>query len=195
LEDFSSTTQKNPRAEITHKKYRKQIDWRRNKVRELLIRGYSQYEISNTLHLSQPTISRDIGFIRKQNTSAEKRKNLAYRYYYEQQNALGGVGELMKNLWLIIDNPKIQVKERMKAMNLIMDCYYMRSKLLKSEAINKEFLDYTEKVKRDEETNTIREQEVSRREKSLERELENNLKNGKLTKEKIWEIRDPNAVF
>ena len=101
----------------------------------------------------------------------------------------------MKNLWLIIDNPKIEVKERMKAMNLIMDCYYMRSKLLSSEAINKEFLDYTEKVKRDEETNTIREQEVSRREKSLERELEDHLKNGKLTKEKIWEIRDPNAVF
>jgi predicted transcriptional regulator len=195
LEDFSSTTQKNPRAEITHKKYRKQIDWRRNKVRELLIRGYSQYEISNTLHLSQPTISRDIGFIRKQNTSAEKRKNLAYRYYYEQQNALDGVGELMKNLWLIIDNPKIQVKERMKAMNLIMHCYYMRSKLLKSDAINKEFLDYTEKVKRDEETNTIREQEISRREKSLERALDDHLKNGKLTKEKIWEIRDPNAVF
>ena len=67
---------KNPRAEITHKKYRKQIDWRRNKVRELLIRGYSQYEISNTLHLSQPTISRDIDFIRKQNNSAAKEKTL-----------------------------------------------------------------------------------------------------------------------
>ncbi len=67
-------------------------------MRELLIRGYSQYEISSTLHLSQPTISRDIDFIRKQNTSAEKRKNLAYRYYYEQQNASDGVGELMKNL-------------------------------------------------------------------------------------------------
>jgi predicted transcriptional regulator len=169
LEDFSSTTQKNPRAEITHKKYRQQIDWRRNKVRELLIRGYCQYEMSNTLHLSQPTISRDIDFIRKQNTSAEKRKNLAYRYYFERQNALDGVAELMKNLWLIIDNPKIEVKERMKAMNLIMHCYYMRSKLLKSEAINKEFLDYTEKVQSDEEANKVREQEISRREKSLER--------------------------
>ena len=76
MEDYSTITKKNPRAEITYKKYRKQIDWRRNKVRELRIRGYSQYEISNTLHLSQPTVSRDIGFIRKQNTSAEKRKNL-----------------------------------------------------------------------------------------------------------------------
>jgi len=101
----------------------------------------------------------------------------------------------MKNLWLIIDNPKIEVKERMKAMNLIMHCYYMRSKLLNSEAFNKEFLDYTKKVQSDEEALRIREQEVSRREKSLERELEDHLKNGKLTQEKIWEIRDPNAVF
>ena len=132
MQDFSSTTQKNLSAEITHKKYRKQIDWRRNKVRELLIRGYSQYEISNTLHISQPTISRDIDFIRKQNSSAAKRKNLAYRYYFEQQNALDGVGELMKNLWLIIDNPKIEVKERMKAMNLMMQCHIMRLKLVDS---------------------------------------------------------------
>jgi hypothetical protein len=57
----------------------------------------------------------------------------------------------------------------MKAMNLIMQCYYMRSKLIDSEAFNKEFLDYTKKVKSDEEARRIREQEISRREKSLER--------------------------
>jgi predicted transcriptional regulator len=106
------------KTNVTVKKYQKEIDWRRNKVRELLIRGYSQYEISNTLHLSQPTISRDIDFIRIQYTSAAKRKSLARRYYCEQQNTLDGVEELMKNLWLIIDNPKIQVKEKMKAINL-----------------------------------------------------------------------------
>ena len=80
MEDFSTITQKNPRAEITHKKYQKQIDWRRNKVRELLIRGYSQYEISNILHINQPTISRDIDIIRNHNSSETKRKNLAHRY-------------------------------------------------------------------------------------------------------------------
>ena len=54
----------------------------------------------------------------------------------------------MKNLWLVIDNSKIEVKERMRAMKLIMQCYYMRSKLLNSEAFNKEFLDYTKEVKK-----------------------------------------------
>ena len=44
----------------TLNKYRNQMAWRRNKVREMLTRGYSQYEIANTLRISQPTISRDI---------------------------------------------------------------------------------------------------------------------------------------
>jgi hypothetical protein len=52
-------------------------------------------------------ISRCIDFIRSYNINDEKRKNLAYHYYYEQQNALDNVGELIKNLWSIIDNPKI----------------------------------------------------------------------------------------
>jgi hypothetical protein len=67
--------------------------------------------------------------------------------------------------------------------------------LIDAEPLIKKFSDREEKVKSDEETLRIREQEISRREKSLERALEDHLKNGKLTKEKIWEIRDPNAVF
>ena len=143
------------------------------------------------MHISQPTISTDINFIRKQNSSAAKRKNLAHYYYYEQQNALDGIGELIKNLQLIIDNPKIKVKERIKAMKLIMHYYYMRSKLLNSEAYNKEFLDYTKKVQSDEEALRIREQEAARQ----ERALEDHLKNEKLTLEEIWQIRDADSVF
>ena len=66
-------------------------------MRELLIRGYSQYEISSTLHLSQPTISRDIDFIRNPINSAVKTKDLSRLYNYELQNGLDDVGELRKN--------------------------------------------------------------------------------------------------
>ena len=78
MEDFSTTTQKNPRAEITHKKYQKQIDWRRNKVRELLIRGHNQFEISNTLRISQPTISRDIDYIQAEIQKRKKQYGMNY---------------------------------------------------------------------------------------------------------------------
>jgi predicted transcriptional regulator len=193
LQDFSSTKQKNPRAEITYKKYRKQIDWRRNKVRELLIREYSQYEISNTLHISQPTISRDIDFVRNQTSNAAK-KDLADRMCYEQQNGLDGLEELMKNLWLIIDNPKIQVKEKNNAMKLMMQCHIIRLKLVDSEAFIKQSDDHSNKVKRDEEANTIREQEISRREIALKRVLEYHLENQKLTQREIDQINAPNRV-
>jgi hypothetical protein len=99
--------------------------------------------------------------------------------YSEQQNTLDSVAELMKNLWLIIDNPKTEVKERMKAMNLMMQCYYMRFKLVDSEALVKDFYNHAKKLKSDEEALRIREQETSRREKSLERALEEYLKNEK----------------
>jgi len=39
---------------------------------------------------------------------------------------LDGVEELMKHLWLIIDNPKLEVKGHMKAMNLMLQCYNMQ---------------------------------------------------------------------
>jgi hypothetical protein len=71
----------------------------------------------------------------------------------------------------------------------------MRSKLIDSEAFNKEFLEYTKEVESDEEALRIREQEISRREKSLERALEDHLKNQKLTRSEISQIRDPDAVF
>jgi DNA-binding NarL/FixJ family response regulator len=62
LEEAYDSTD-NARAGITLRKYRNQMTWRRNKVRELLVRGYHQDEIANTLHISQPTISRDIHYI------------------------------------------------------------------------------------------------------------------------------------
>jgi hypothetical protein len=97
----------------------------------------------------------------------------------------------MKNLWLIIDNPKVEAKEKIKAMNLMMQCYYMRFKLVDSEVLVKDFYNYAKKVKSDEEALRIREQEIGRR----ERALEVHLKNEKLTQSEIDQIIDPDAVF
>jgi hypothetical protein len=73
----------------------------------------------------------------------------------------------MKNLWLIIDNPKIEAKEKIKAMNLMLHCYYTLFKLVDSEVLVKDFYKHAEKVKSDEDTLRIREEEIARREKAL----------------------------
>jgi predicted transcriptional regulator len=54
------------RANVTANKYKKQIQWRQNKVRELLAKDYSQKEICSILRISQPTVSRDISFIKNE---------------------------------------------------------------------------------------------------------------------------------
>jgi hypothetical protein len=146
------------------------------------------------LHLSQPTISRDIDFVRNQTSSASN-QNLAHRMCYEQQNGLDRVGELMKNLWSIIDNPKIEVKEKIKAMKLMLRYRYMRLKLVDSQAFIKQFYDRSDKVRHDEEANTLREEKIAEREIALERALEYHLKNEKLTQREINQIRAPSRVF
>jgi DNA-binding NarL/FixJ family response regulator len=76
------------RAGVTLSKYRSQMAWRRNKVRELLARGYHQHEIATTLHISQPTASRDIYYIQKEiRRSTENYGEHLYEVY--RNNLLG----------------------------------------------------------------------------------------------------------
>ena len=66
-------------------------------------------------------------------------------------------------------------------MNLMMQCHIMGLKLVDSEVLVKDFYNHAEKVKSDEEVLRLREQEISRREKALEKHL----KNEKLTQREI----------
>jgi predicted transcriptional regulator len=105
------------RAGVTLSKYRNQMAWRRNKVKELLARGYQQYDIANTLHISQPTISRDIHYIQTEmRKSAENYDKHRFEVY---RNTLLGLDEMIKKLWTIADSPKTDSKEMIKAIVLI----------------------------------------------------------------------------
>jgi predicted transcriptional regulator len=119
------------RAGKTLSKYRNQMAWRRNKVREMITRGYSQYEIANTLRISQPTISRDIHYIQKD--LRKSKENYGERLFEVYQNSLLGLDEVIKKLWAIIDSSKTDEKEKMKAINLIMQCYKEKFEMIKSE--------------------------------------------------------------
>jgi predicted transcriptional regulator len=49
------------------------VEWRRSKVSELSSQGYNQSEISRILQISQPTINRDITYLRQQAKTNIKR--------------------------------------------------------------------------------------------------------------------------
>ena len=141
----------NPRAQISKQKYLKQIEWRRNKVRDLLVRGYSQTEISDILHISQPTISRDINRIYQDRKKRQQR--FGNEFFLNLQNTLAGLTEIIKKSWTIVDDPQTDQKERMKAMSIILHCYDKRLDLLNSEPTVDAVREYTERVKKAEKRN------------------------------------------
>src|SRR5215207_9896675 len=153
----------NPRANTNQKKYNRQIEWRRNKVKELLIRGYSQYEISNILHMSQPTISRDINSIYQE--KKKRQQKYSTELFLDVQNTLAGLAELIKKSWTIVDDPKAEQKERMKAISIILQCYGKRLELLDIEPEVNGLREYIDSVKK-------AENEINRREKVLQAYLE-----------------------
>jgi predicted transcriptional regulator len=121
----------NARSGITLNKYRNQIAWRRSKVKELLTRNYAQYEIANLLHISQPTISRDIKYIQKE--IKKSTENYGEHLFETYRNTLLGLDEAIKKLWTIVDSSKTDAKEKIKAITLIREYYRERLDLIKSE--------------------------------------------------------------
>lgn len=134
------------RAGVTLSKYRNQMAWRRNKVKELLARGYRQYDIANTLHISQPTISRDIHYIQAEmRKSAENHDKHRFEVY---RNDLLGLDEMIKKLWTIADSPKTGSKEKIKAITLIAEYYRERRYVITLERGLIEQMKRAERMKR-----------------------------------------------
>jgi predicted transcriptional regulator len=133
------------RGGVTLSKYRNQMAWRRNKIKELLARGYRQYDIANSLRISQPTISRDIHYIQMEmRKNAENHDKHRFEVY---RNSLLGLDEMIKKLWTIADSPRTDSKEKIKAIVLIGDYYRERLQLVKMEQGIIEQIKRTERMK------------------------------------------------
>jgi hypothetical protein len=128
-------------AEVSSaKRERSQIEWRRNKVHQLLVRGHNQYEIADILKISQPTISRDLDFLRKQ-AHQDLQTHIQLKLPEEYRRCLSGMNEVLKLSWQIADNNKGRQngqdhndnssntmttgddRTRLQALALINDCY------------------------------------------------------------------------
>jgi hypothetical protein len=83
------------------------------------------------LHISQPTISRDIHYIQIEiRKSAENYDKHRFELY---RNNLLGLDEMIKKLWTVADSPKTGSKEKLKAIVLIGEYYRERLQLIRSE--------------------------------------------------------------
>lgn len=81
-------------------KEQKQIEWRRNKIQELLIKGHTQVQISKMLDIKEYMISRDVQFLReqaRQNMQTHLQDGLPEEY----ENCMAGINQVLKMSWEI----------------------------------------------------------------------------------------------
>jgi hypothetical protein len=79
-------------------------DWRRSKVRELLVKGYNHYEIANTLQIPRSTITKDIQYLRLQDRE-NLQSHIQERLPQEYENCMTGINRILKLTWEIAEKP------------------------------------------------------------------------------------------
>jgi predicted transcriptional regulator len=90
------------------------LEWRRNKVQELASQGYNQSEISRILQISQPTINRDITYLRQQ-AKTNIKKYIDERLLEEYEKCLVGLNAIIKEAWNTAQNTEDK-REKIQAL-------------------------------------------------------------------------------
>ena len=104
------------------------LEWRRSKVQELASQGYNQSEISRILQISQPTINRDLSFLRQQAKTNIKRY-IDERLPEEYEKCLVDLTAITKEAWNTAANTEDK-REKIQALSLAKECYSMKLELL-----------------------------------------------------------------
>jgi len=104
------------------------LEWRRSKVQELASQGYNQSEISRILRISQPTINRDITYLRQQ-AKTNIKKYIDERLPEEYEKCLVGLTAITKEAWNTAANTEDR-REKIQALSLAKECYSMKLDLL-----------------------------------------------------------------
>lgn len=103
------------------KKYREDVELRRNTVQSMIIRGKTQWEIVENLGVSQPTVSRDIQWIRSV-AKKELKDKLEKKFPEEYHRYLVSIDEVLKNTWDIALCGFTDEKTRLDALQFVINC-------------------------------------------------------------------------
>ena len=100
--------------------YKENVELRRNTVQRMIIKGQTQWEIAEHLGVSQPTVSRDIQWIR---SVAKKELKIAIekKLPEEYHRYMVSLDEVSRSAWDIALSAYID-KTRLDALNFVLEC-------------------------------------------------------------------------
>jgi hypothetical protein len=132
-------------------KVQQQIDWRRNKLSEYLVKGMSLPDISRVMNIPYDTLYKDQCFLAEQ--AREKMKNHISDLPFNIKQATDGLNKLVSILYDMQDPDIIKAQGRktsdhvrVMAIGLIKDCIKEKIEILTSQSAINHALDFIEKT-------------------------------------------------
>ena len=124
----------------------KHIDWRRDKVLELSVKGHNQTNISKILNIHKSTISRDIEYLR---TIAKEnlKQHIEDRLPFEYEQCLQGITQIIQHVWMLSEKSDNNIKEKLQSLSLAKDCYSIKMDLLTNSNLLKDAIEFVEQSK------------------------------------------------
>lgn len=102
------------------KKEKLSIEWRRARVLEYASKGYNNTEIGKKLQISEPTISRDIEYIRQESQESQEalQEYITKKLPDEVRKTFVSMDLILKKAWNTVESTEDD-KTRLSALNLI----------------------------------------------------------------------------
>jgi hypothetical protein len=125
-----------------------QLEWRRNKVNELSIRGFGLTDISKMLQIPKTTVSRDIEYL-KQEANETIRNHIQKKLPYDYTKCISGLEEIIKEGWIIATHSeKIgNTRDKLQSLALIKDTYNTKMDLLTNASLLQDSIKFVEQNK------------------------------------------------
>jgi hypothetical protein len=112
-------------------------------VLELLVQGQNQYDIAETLQISQPTISRDVQYLRSK-AKEEIKQHIHEKLPEEYQRCLTGISHVLKFAWDIANKLPQDNRLKLQALSLANDCYKYKMDLLTNASVLRDIIKFEE---------------------------------------------------
>jgi hypothetical protein len=113
-------------------KVEQRLQWRRDKVRELSVKGLNQRQIASILKVGLTSVNEDLQYLRlqaKDNITKYVNEYLPAEY----ENCLEGLNNILTEAWrMSLDGEK---REKIQALSLAKECYAMKLDLLSSATV------------------------------------------------------------
>ena len=128
----------------THKRANQdQINWRREKVLSHPSDGYSERQIAERLKISQPTINRDLAYLRE-NAKDSIRHYIDEKLPLEYQKCLIGLNGILSKMSDIMNNSDASEWDVIQATTLKMQAYSMKIDLLSNATVVQKAVQFVE---------------------------------------------------